>query len=239
VENSSLAGRRVGPRGPAPKRTLTPAQNAIVERLLEQPEPLSLASLATLTGQHENTLREHLTALVRFGHVRRLRSEAVRRGRPAWRYELVDDRPPRAEYAGLAAALAGSIARTSDDPAREGIRAGAAWGRELAREHEVTPSSASGAREGTLRILDDLGFEPRTSADQPHVARLTRCPLLEAAYRHRDVVCAVHAGIARSLLEAHGADPTGTELVPFAEPGACLLVLPPLPPAEPVEQEGS
>jgi predicted ArsR family transcriptional regulator len=59
--------------------------------------------------------------------------------------------------------------------------------------------------------------------------RLTRCPLLEAAHRHPDVVCAVHLGIVRGALDEQGADPSGTALAPFAEPGACVLVVPPLP----------
>jgi predicted ArsR family transcriptional regulator len=230
VENSSLAGRRVGPRGPVLNRPLTPAQAALVDRLLEQPEPLSLASLVTVTGQHENTIREHLAELVRRGQVRRHRAEINGRGRPAWLYELVDDRAPRSEYAGLAAALAGSIARTSDDPSRDAIHAGEEWGRELARERGATASSPTAAREHTRRILADLGFEPQAGEDEPQTTRLTPCPLLEAAYRHQEVVCAVHLGIVHSLIVQHGADPTGTELIPFAEPGACLLTMPPLEP---------
>jgi hypothetical protein len=38
----------------------------------------------------------------------------------------------------------------------------------------------------------------------------------------------VHLGLVRGALEEYGADPTGSDLVPFAEPGACLLVVPPL-----------
>jgi len=57
------------------------------------------------------------------------------------------------------------------------------------------------------------------------VVRLTLCPLLEAAHKHPDVVCGVHLGIVRGALEEYGADPTGTDLLPFSEPGACRLEL--------------
>ena len=57
------------------------------------------------------------------------------------------------------------------------------------------------------------------------VVRLTRCPLLEAAHKYPDVVCGVHLGLAEGALEEYGADPEGTELLPFAEPGACRLHL--------------
>ena len=79
-----------------------------------------------------------------------------------------------------------------------------------------------------LKVLDDLGFECEIDARSPAQVRLTRCPLLEAAYRHTDVVCAVHLGIVRGVLEENGADPTGTRLLPFSEPNACGLVVPPL-----------
>ena len=38
----------------------------------------------------------------------------------------------------------------------------------------------------------------------------------------------MHLGLVRGALEEYGADPAGSDLVPFAEPGACLLVVPPL-----------
>ena len=199
-----------------------------MERLREQPEPLTLASLVAVTGLHENTLREHLTALVRRGLVRRHRAETSGRGRPAWLYELAGDESTRSEYAGLAAALATTIVRTSTDPGRVAAAAGEEWGRELARDRGAVPVTAVAARDQVLRLLDDLGFAPETAPEHPAEVRLTRCPLLEAAHRHRDVVCGVHLGIVRGALAEYGADPVGSALAPFAEPGSCLLVVPPL-----------
>jgi len=199
-----------------------------VDRLRDQPEPLTLSSLVTATGLHENTLREHLAALVRRGLVRRHRAEPVGRGRPAWLYELTDEEPAGSEYAGLAAALAAAIARTNDDPGPAAAAAGEEWGRELARDRGASPRSTRAARDEVLRLLDDLGFTPEAVPERPREVRLTRCPLLEAAHRHPEVVCAVHLGIVRGALTEYGADPAGSALVPFAEPGACRLVLPPL-----------
>lgn len=199
-----------------------------MDRLRDQPEPLTLSSLVTATGLHENTLREHLAALVGRGLVRRHRAEPVGRGRPAWLYELTEDESAGSEYAGLAAALAATIARTNADPARAAAAAGEEWGRDLARDRGATPGSPRAARDEVLRLLDDLGFTPEAVPERPAEVRLTRCPLLEAAHRHPEVVCAVHLGIVQGALTEYGADPTGSALVPFAEPGACRLVLPPL-----------
>ncbi|MDP2774020.1 MAG: hypothetical protein Q8O61_10740, partial [Nocardioides sp.] len=96
------------------------------------------------------------------------------------------------------------------------------------------------ARAEVVTLLDDLGFAPEVATDRPADVRLTRCPLLEAAHRHPDVVCAVHLGIVRGALSALGADAEGTRLLPFAEPGACRLVVPPVRPAveSAVESQG-
>lgn len=228
VENNQGSSWGYGPRAGLRTRPLSRTRNAIVDRLRGQPEPITVASLVSATGLHENTLREHLAALVRRGLVRRHQGEPAGRGRPAWLYELTEEESTGSEYAGLAAALASALARTDDDPAGAAALAGEGWGRELARDRGATPGSARAAREEVIRLLDDLGFTPKSVPARPAEVRLTRCPLLQAAYRHPEVVCAVHLGIVQGALSEYGADPAGSVLVPFAEPGACRLVLPPL-----------
>lgn len=220
--------RVYGPRSGASARPLSTARAAVLERLKGQPEPLTLASLVTVTGLHENTLREHLTALVHRGVVHRHRAEPGGRGRPAWLYSSADDESTGSEYAGLAAALTAAIVRTADNPVAVAAAAGEEWGRELAIDRGATSLSAVAARAEVLSLLDDQGFAPEQDPEHPAQSRLTRCPLLEAAYRNQEVVCAVHLGIVRGALTQYGADPTGSTLMPFSEPGACRLVLPPL-----------
>lgn len=197
-------------------------------KVRDQPEPVTLAALVRLTGLHENTVREHLDGLVRVRLVERRRSEPQGRGRPAWLYSAADTGSFDAEYAGLAAALARTIVATSDQPTQAAALAGEEWGHDLARARGAAPSEAVEARQHVLKVMDDLGFECEVDARSPAQVRLTRCPLLEAAYRHADVVCAVHLGIVRGILEENGADPSGTRLLPFSEPNACGLVVPPL-----------
>jgi predicted ArsR family transcriptional regulator len=189
--------------------------------------PTALPELTEATGLHANTLREHLEALVNRGLVRRERSAPSGRGRPAWLYEAVDPSVGDAgtEYAGLAAALAAHLHRTSTDPDRDAVEAGRAWGRDLAhRAGPPSAPSAAAARRKVVDILDDVGFAPRTD-ERATTAHLTRCPLLETAKEYPDVVCGVHLGIVRGALEEYGADSARTQLLPFAEPGACRLAL--------------
>ena len=184
---------------------------------------MTQAAIEAATGLHANTVREHLDGLRRRGLVRRLRAEPSGRGRPAWLYEATAG--GGSEYAGLAATLASVIAQTSDEPARAAATAGEEWGHDLARDRGALHVRPEVARQHVIRLLDELGFAPEDVAD--HV-RLTRCPLLDAAHRYPEVVCAVHLGLVRGALEEYGADPTGSQLVPFAERDACRLVVPPV-----------
>ena len=204
---------------------MSPSRARILDLVSAQSEPTTLAALVSATGLHGNTVREHLEALQREGLVERSQARRGGRGRPAWRYEATGAAAGTSEYAGLAAALAAAVERTSSDPAGDARIAGALWGRELARSHgHPATGSATAARRQVVALLDDIGFEPQTDAKATEV-RLTRCPLLEAAHRSPEVVCSVHLGLVSGALDEYGADAEGTDLVPFAEPGACLLHL--------------
>lgn len=227
VKNNWTFEAGLGPRGAASTRPMSASRRAILEMLSDQPEPVTQAAIVQLIDLHPNTVRDHLEALVRAGLVRRFHAEPSGRGRPAWLYEALGGETAGSEYAGLAAALAATISATSPQPRAAATVAGEHWGHELARDRGATASSPVEARERVVDLLDDLGFAPETE-DRPEQVRLTRCPLLEAAHRHPEVVCGVHLGIVRGALEELGADPAGAELLPFAEPGACRLVVPPV-----------
>ena len=197
---------------------------ALLETVQAQAGPTTLAALVALTGLHANTVREHLEALESRGLVQRHRAAPSGRGRPAWLYEATEQRE-RSEYAGLAATLAAAIHRTSSNPREDATAAGLEWGRDLARRQgQPEEPGGAAARRQVVGLLADIGFAPEAD-DRQSVVRLTRCPLLEAAYRYPDVVCGVHLGIVRGALEEYGADGSRTELFPFSEPGACRLAI--------------
>lgn len=202
---------------------MSQARAGLLETLRAQTAQVTLAELRTLTGLHENTIREHLDALHQRGLVQRHRAQPNGRGRPAWLYEASPgDKPEQSEYAGLATALASTLHRTSASPRDDAIVAGQEWGRELARDRGRRPDEAAGR--AVIDLLGGLGFGPETDGSDSEV-RLTRCPLLDTAYRYPDVVCGVHLGIVRGAMKEYGADPLPVELAPFAEPGACRLHL--------------
>ncbi|OBH33584.1 transcriptional regulator [Mycobacterium sp. E342] len=191
--------------------------------------PVRVADAATALDLHPNTVREHLDAVVELGLVERSTATALGRGRPATLYRVSAADPAVAvrDYAGLATALAGHLARTSAHPERDAQAAGIEWGRELI---DVHGQAGGDPRQSVLEALARLGFapddEPDTSGAHPGIA-LRRCPLLDAARRYPAIVCQVHLGIVEGMLERLGAPSVrGLDLVPFAEPGACRLFLP-------------
>jgi predicted ArsR family transcriptional regulator len=198
--------------------------------------------LAEEAGQHRNTIREHLEALVEAGLARRSTAAADGRGRPAWLYRAVEPATDGQAYAALAAALAAHIAHTQANPRAEGIRAGELWAERLdaglppeasgpglprqapGPDAERTAAPGPEVRRRAVEILESVGFGVESDENWTSI-RLDVCPLLEAARQTPEVVCAVHLGLVRGSLKSMGADPEQAELIPFAKPGACLLYL--------------
>ena len=117
------------------------------------------------------------------------------------------------------------------------IATGDTWGRTLA-------ASVTGAGQATpdqpvdqpinvvLRVLDRLGFDPRRAAsssangaDDTAVVLLDTCPFLELVGPHPDLVCALHAGMIRSVLRTAGAPDGEAVLEPLGAPTACVARL--------------
>lgn len=211
---------------------------------------LSVEQLAAQTGQHANTVREHLEALVGGGHATKTSAPSAGRGRPAWLYEAVAAPAGPVGYAALAAALASHLAANSASPAAEGEAAGRAWARALPggdgaagsapdagprsvpdAEPYGAPGKAStkaadkAARGRVLTALGQAGFGVQGNRDTTELA-LTTCPIVEAARENPNVVCAVHLGLVKELLSGSGLPEREVVLLPFAGPGVCTLHLP-------------
>lgn len=217
--------------GPTPSRhdrsgpALSAQRAQVLEHLQRSGSAVTVDDVAAALDLHPNTARKHLDGLVARGLATSTTAAAEGRGRPARLYAPADRTEPDGrvrDYAGLAAALAGHMARTSPDPRADALSAGADWGRSLAEGR--TSGSAAHARRTVVTLLADLGFDPEPDATASRV-RLRQCPLLDTARAYPDVVCSLHLGLVRGALERVGADPDIATLEPFAEPGACLLGL--------------
>lgn len=185
-----------------------------------QAAPVSTSALAQATGLHENTVRGHLEALLGDGYLVRSRDQTARRGRPAWLWQAdaSDDSSP---YAALAAALAATLARTSTHAVHDAREAGRAWGRDLAAGRPPADDAQAAART-VVDIMREQGFAPHVGAD---AVLLRRCPLIEAATKHPQIVCSVHLGMIDGVLESVGHAGGDSTLAPLTSPGECTLHL--------------
>lgn len=197
--------------------------------------------LARRLDLHANTVRGHLDVLVRSGLVTTTARRTGTRGRPRLVYEAVPHAASGDDYRVLAEAFVRHL-RSVPDPQRAAEDAGRDLGRTLldrvppaspagsAREpgHPATPApgpAGEPAVAAVRRLLAGLGFAPQLTDDG--TLRLRRCPFLDLALDEPTVVCGLHLGVLRGVLDRLGVDPQYVDLTPFAEPGVCLATVSP------------
>jgi predicted ArsR family transcriptional regulator len=235
--------RRLGPSGETidtPRhRALGSASRAAILRLIRAGQAgLTAADVVERTGLHPSTVRVHLERLVETGLLVRARAGGGMPGRPAWRYRAAAAEPAPAPYRPLAAALLDHLATAGGGPAAA-VAAGQAWGRRLAATAEP-----AGPVDAVVGVLRQLGFDPQHAGDPAPTddrrgpgaggaeVHLHACPFLELVGEQPDVMCALHAGMIRGVLQAAGAADAEARLEPFAAPTACVVRLHmPAPPA--------
>ncbi|GGK56312.1 helix-turn-helix transcriptional regulator [Nocardia camponoti] len=189
-------------------------------------EPLDAQELARITGQHVTTVRFHLDVLTRESLVRQFQQPPRGRGRPRIGYRAVQR---SVGYQELAQVLADQLGPDPVTRSAAAIAAGRAWGARMdINAHPVT--SLADARDITMTLMSELGFAPEKDpvGDTPdHVGiKLTACPLRELARSHAEVVCGVHIGLMREILDRNGAHGrVDVQLHPFVEPELCTARL--------------
>ncbi|MEX1163448.1 MAG: hypothetical protein WEB03_07695, partial [Nitriliruptor sp.] len=136
--------------------------------------------------------------------------------------------PMEGGYPFLAKILASYLDASSEDPAEAAERAGHAWGSFIVdRPAPFSTPDADGAITQLLHLLDRFGFAPELDRTGPGDAEivLRRCPFLEVAREHQDVICAIHLGLMRGALDELGADVQARDLIPWADPETCVTYL--------------
>jgi predicted ArsR family transcriptional regulator len=193
----------------------------LLELLRTRDEATDASELADELGLHVNTVRSHLQLLEDAGLVTSETEVRRVRGRPRLLFHATPE--PDRDYRGLAAILAGTLARDADTVEDVAVDAGERWGRQLATTRTVPGETP--VTELAADLLEELGFAPRPAADDPAAIDLTRCPYLAVAEAHPEVVCGIHLGLLRGALDAAGAQGVDVSLVPFATPTTCRVSL--------------
>ncbi len=200
-----------------------PTRARLFAHLAALGRPAGTNELAAELGLHPSGVRVHLERLRGAGLIARERMpQTIGRPRDSWSIapDALPGGEPRDAYPRLARWLARSI------PARPGrLREVEAAGRELGRE---LPSTRAGdpADQSMGRALTALGFAPQrqpTSAGRV-VFRLGNCPYREAVHENQPVVCALHRGLTRGLLDELDPAARLTEFVPKdPDRAGCLI----------------
>lgn len=204
----------LGPRPVAePALKLSAARVAVLAYLVEMRDPVTVLAVSASSGQHPNTVREHLEALVELGFVTRETLPPEGRGRPAIAYTVrAQSSPLRStrEYAVIVDALVAQLRELSRDLSRDSLEVGRRWATEVAEDEPL------------MGTLQRMGFEP-VQEDKKTVL-LETCPVLAAAQTNPDVVCTMHRGFLQAILRHD------VQVEPFVD-GGCRLHL-----AEPMSE---
>ncbi len=188
-------------------------------------KPLDAHALAEQLVLHLTTVRAHLDVLVDVGLVTSHTEDRTTPGRPRRLYQATTDGSSTSETGGyrlLAEILVSHLAGTGSDVARDALAAGRAWGNyfvERPPPYARTPRDT--ALTSVVSLMDQLGFQPELDDDGSRIL-LRRCPFLDVARRHQDVVCSVHLGIMQGALQTLGAPLEAEALEPFVQPSLCV-----------------
>ncbi len=191
-----------------------PTETRLVALLRTADAPLDTASIAESVGLHPNGVRLQLQRMERRGLVG---SEAARGGvgRPRTLWRLMPRAIAEADLPHTGWAMARSLARAIPaTPARlkEVEAAGEQMGAELAQD--LGPVPGGDTRDAVGQALAALGFDPgRRDDGAVSRYRLRTCPYAEAVRENPAVVCTLHRGVVRGVLDrvAPGSELTGFE----------------------------
>jgi predicted ArsR family transcriptional regulator len=176
-----------------------PTRARLFAVLGELRRPTSTDELAERLGMHPNGVRVHLERLREGGLVARDRTRRGR-GRPRDMWTVAPDAQPGGDpptaYADLGRWLARAIA-----PGKTRLRAVENTGREIGRD--LAPEGGGSGEEMMHATLISLGFQPERELDPEGqlTYRLRNCPYRDAVRENQPVVCTLHRGITRGLLD--------------------------------------
>ena len=187
------------PNGDGGDDLAQPTRRRLFALLSELGGAASTDELAERLGLHPNGVRTHLQRMRDAGLVIHRRVPRPR-GRPRDEWAIAPTArpggdPPQA-YGALARWLTRAIPPT---PAR--LREVEAAGRQIG--HELAPRAASSPEQAIGDALAALGFQPRIQLEPEGrlICRLGNCPYRDSVRQNRDVVCTLHRGLTRGLLE--------------------------------------
>jgi predicted ArsR family transcriptional regulator len=176
-----------------------PTRARLFSLIAELRRPVGTDELAQRLGLHPNGVRVHLERLLQDGLIARKR-RPQERGRPRDVWTIAPGAHPGGDpptgYGDLGRWLARVLSTR-----RASVRQAEVTGRQIG--HELAPESDGRSEDSLFAVFAALGFAPRREADGPQTRtyRLCNCPYRDAVRESPDVVCALHRGITRGVLD--------------------------------------
>lgn len=176
-----------------------PTRARLFELLGELGRPAGTVELAERLSLHPNGVRVHLERLERAGLLARARARQTR-GRPRDAWTIASDARPGGHAPHAYAELARWLARAMRS-GPGGLRGIEATGREIGGE--LAPSDGTLGENALQSTLTALGFQPKVQLRKEDrlTFRLGNCPYRDAVRENQPVVCTLHRGITRGLLD--------------------------------------
>jgi len=209
---------------PAQEALAQPTRARLFALLGSLHRPAPTEELAERVGLHPNGVRVHLERLAEDGLVTRDRERRAR-GRPRDAWSINPDAQPGGDpptaYAELARWLIRTLltvhARTRDVEA---------VGREIGRALPVGDGDAP-AEQRFHDVLATLGFQPEREPSADRLTyRLRNCPYRAVVRERQQLICGLHRGVTRGLLDSIDAKTKLTGFEPKdPEQAGCLVEL--------------
>ncbi|HWC27758.1 MAG TPA: helix-turn-helix domain-containing protein [Solirubrobacteraceae bacterium] len=201
-----------------------PTRARLFEMLGELGRPAPTEELAAELRLHPNGVRLHLERLREAGLVVRGRDRQAR-GRPRDMWSIASDARPGGEPPSAYADLVRWLIRLVSQR-RTSLRTVEATGREIGRE--LAPEGDGSAERAMFDALVAQGFAPARELGPEGMLtyRLRNCPYRAAVHENQPIVCMLHRGITRGLLDALAPETTLAGFVPRDPDAAgCLIEL--------------
>ena len=204
--------------------------------------PATATDLAQATGLHENTVREHMKALIEERRVHSGSESRGTRGRPKIVYSVSPTeegfrQPTEQEESQARTEVMRLVLSRYGEPLENAPAVARADGRDLAAELPAVDVSAETVDEQLDAVTAHfarMGFDPVVPEGTMEI-HLRRCPFRDMAIQRPEIICSMHVGIAEGVLDELGSDLEVTEALPFVTPRECIVRLGLANPGEDVE----
>jgi predicted ArsR family transcriptional regulator len=210
------------PGSPAGDVLAQPTRAKLFELLTDMKREASTEELAKQLSLHVNGVRRQLERMREAGLLTRTRRPQGR-GRPRDLWAIASGADPGGErpraYSDLAGWLASAIA-----PRPGRLREVERTGREIGRA--LAPATTDGSAEAFEHVLSALGFQPQLEVgpEGDVCCELGNCPYADAVRENQPVVCTLHKGLTRGLLDQLSPSARLTGFVPKdPELAGCLI----------------